>query len=152
MDGQVKQKALIAEDDRALADILRIALNRLGMDVTVAHDGHRALTLARNTAFDLIVTDYQMPKLDGEQLLREIRKGTVSSEACVILCSAKAYEIDSEQITKELRLSAIFYKPFSLSELSRFVRELQLCSPPKSAEHSNETEPAGVGSVGGNLS
>lgn len=152
MTVQAKSKALVAEDDRALADIIRMALDRTGLDVTVAHDGQRALALARTHVFDLIVTDYQMPRMDGEQLLREIRNGTPSSQAQVILCSAKSYEVDSEQLRKDLKLTTVLYKPFSLSELSLFVRNLQLGPCSKSTTTSNAFESPGVMPVGNTLS
>lgn len=119
----IKPKALVAEDDRALADIIRMALERAAYDVSVAHDGSRALGLAQATRFDLIASDYQMPLLNGEQLLRQIRESGPSSKATMVLCSAKAYELDSERLRQELDLAAVFYKPFSLNELVRSVGE-----------------------------
>jgi DNA-binding response OmpR family regulator len=147
MGGHYKHKALVAEDDRALADIIRLSLDRLGLDVSVAHDGQRALTLARDSAFDLIVTDYQMPKLDGEQLLREVRSGTASSHAQMILCSAKSYEIDCEQLKKDLDLVGIFFKPFSLNELKMLIQELRFCESAEPKASSNSTETANAAPV-----
>lgn len=112
-----KPKALVAEDDRALADIVRLALTRAGFDVTLAYDGHKAQKIAETVKFDIVVSDYQMPIVNGEQLLTSIRASTRSCHAKLILCSAKSYELDSERLRDELGLAAIFYKPFSLSEL-----------------------------------
>lgn len=118
-------KALVAEDDRALADIIRLALTRGGYQVTVAHDGKKALTLATNSKFDVVVSDYQMPLLNGEQLLSGIRAGGASQEALLFLCSAKSFELDSERIRKELGLSSVFFKPFSLGELVTTIKSHQ---------------------------
>jgi DNA-binding response OmpR family regulator len=112
-----KQTALIAEDDRALADIMRLALIKAGFDVTVAHHGNRALSLAKETSFDLIITDYQMPGLNGEQVLQEVRREGASKNAVMVLCSAKSYELDSERLRLDLDLAHVFYKPFSLAEI-----------------------------------
>ena len=120
------RKALVAEDDRALADIVRLALARSGYDVCVAHDGQKALQLARSKCFDLIVSDYQMPLLNGEQFLSGVRADGASQSAMLILCSAKAYELDSERLRDELDLWAVFYKPFSLSDL---VKTVDSCIP-----------------------
>ncbi len=114
---QKRPLALVAEDDRVLADILRLALVRAGLEVTVAHDGAKALGLAKNTAFDVIVSDFQMPRLNGQQFLSGVRAEGCSREAVLILCSAKAYELDSEKLRPELGLTEVFYKPFSLSDL-----------------------------------
>jgi DNA-binding response OmpR family regulator len=120
---QVRLKALVAEDDRALADIIRLALTRAGFDVSVAHDGQKAQQLAQSVQFDVVVSDYQMPIVNGEKLLASIRASSMSREALLILCSAKSYELNSERLRDELRLSAIFYKPFSLSEVVSVARQ-----------------------------
>ena len=114
---QAKLKALVAEDDRAFADIIRLALTRAGFEVAVAFDGQKAQQLAHSVQFDVVVSDYQMPIVNGENLLASIRASSLSREALLILCSAKSYELNSERLRDELGLSAIFYKPFSLSEL-----------------------------------
>ena len=114
---QVKLKALVAEDDRAFADIIRLALTRAGFEVSVAFDGQKAQQLAHSVQFNVVVSDYQMPIVNGENLLASIRATSLSREALLILCSAKSYELNSERLRDELGLSAIFYKPFSLSEL-----------------------------------
>lgn len=124
-----KLRVLVAEDDRALADILRIALSRLGWDVIVAHNGLAALRIAQASAFDAIVSDFQMPGLNGEQLLSAVRESGASREAVLILSSAKSYELDSERLRNELGLSAVFYKPFSLHELAAALRELLAAAP-----------------------
>ena len=118
--------ALVAEDDRALADILRLALSKAGYQVSVAHDGRKALQLAQASRFDVIVSDYQMPHLNGEQLLAAVRSAGASQRAVLLLCSAKTYELESERLRDELALAAVFYKPFSLHELIGVVREAHL--------------------------
>lgn len=123
MTDLITRRALVAEDDRALADIIRCALTRAGLEVSVAHDGLRALGLARHQRFDVIVSDYQMPKLDGESFLREVRKASASQEAQLFFCSAKAYELQSQEIAQDLGLAGVFFKPFSLSELATAVRQ-----------------------------
>ena len=112
-----KPLALVAEDDRALADILRLALEKAGYAVTVAHNGTRALDLASLKTFEVVVSDYQMPGLNGEQLLTALRENRACPNAALFLCSAKSYELDSERLRDSLGLSGVFYKPFSLTEL-----------------------------------
>src|SRR6056297_927872 len=126
----LQPKALVAEDDRALADIIRFALTRGGYDVSVFHDGERALQVGQAEAFDVVASDYQMPGLNGEQLLAGLRREGASRDALMILCSAKAYELDSERLREELDLAAVFYKPFSLHELLTLIRSRQPASPP----------------------
>ncbi len=120
-----RPRALVAEDDRALADVIRLALSRGGFDVTVAHDGNKALQLVRAGQFDVICSDYQMPGMNGEQLFAAVRKDNLSTDVMLILCSARSYELDSERLRAELGLGAVLYKPFSLAELVAVARSGQ---------------------------
>ena len=116
-----KPRALVVEDDRALADIIRLALARAGHEVTVAHDGLRGLHLAQQSQFEVIVSDFQMPGLNGEKFLAGVRASGESRDAILVLCSAKSYEINSERLRDELGLKAVFYKPFSLNEMVKAI-------------------------------
>jgi DNA-binding response OmpR family regulator len=122
-DGFRKPRALVAEDDAALADILRHALAGQGFEVSVVYDGNKARKLAQECCFDLVTCDYQLPGLNGEQILESIRAGGASKEALLILCSAKTYELDCERLQERLGLRAIFFKPFSIREVIGVARE-----------------------------
>lgn len=113
---------LVAEDDPALADVLRLAFDRGGFRVRVVRNGAEALEVARQTPFDVVCSDYQMPGLNGEQLLSGVRSAGASRDAVCVLCSAKSYELDCERLTEQLGLQAVFYKPFSLVEIVESVR------------------------------
>jgi CheY-like chemotaxis protein len=117
-----KPLALIAEDDRVLADVIRLAFVRAGFAVTVVTNGLKALQCAMAQEYDVIISDYQMPHLTGEQLLTQVRESGPSRQAVLLLCSAKAYELETEQLIDRLQLQGIFYKPFSLAEISTAAR------------------------------
>ena len=127
MSGQ--PRILIAEDNRVLADAIRFNLAEEGFDVTVATHGRRALKLAQAETFDLIISDYQMPGLSGEELLTAVRADSASRNAVCILCSAKGYELDSQRLTDELRLMRIVMKPFSPSELVELAHQALTSEP-----------------------
>jgi DNA-binding response OmpR family regulator len=116
-------KILLAEDNRVLADVLRFNLERAGYSVEVALDGRYALEICSQQPLDLVVTDYQMPGLDGEQLCRGIREGDFQSDVTIFLCSAKTYEIDTQRLQSELQIRRVFYKPFSPRAIVAAVRE-----------------------------
>jgi DNA-binding response OmpR family regulator len=124
VEHQLQRHVLIAEDDRAMADIIRLAFRRAGYEVSVCHDGAKALQTARNTKFDFIISDFQMPKLNGHDFLAGVRAEGLSSQAVLVLCSAKTYEIDSEDLRSKLDLAAVFYKPFSLNELVATIHDI----------------------------
>ncbi|MFQ5730795.1 MAG: response regulator transcription factor [Planctomycetaceae bacterium] len=114
-------KILIAEDDRVFAEIMRFNLDRAGFQVVVAHDGQVAVDHAAAEKFDLIISDFQMPRLCGEELCRGVRLGIVNLETPIIFCTAKGYEIDTARLGRELGICKFFLKPFSPTELVETV-------------------------------
>lgn len=67
------QRVLIVEDYDANRDVLTLQLNYLGQDVNAANNGREALDLLQQGGFDLVVTDCNMPVMDGYELTRCIR-------------------------------------------------------------------------------
>ncbi len=118
-------RILIAEDNRVLADVMRFNLEAEGFEVTIAHNGQKALGLAQAECFDLIISDYQMPGLSGEELLRGIRVDSVNTTAVCVLCSANGYELDEQQLKDELGLHSIVMKPFSPRELVALAQDIE---------------------------
>lgn len=117
MSSEKPFRILVAEDDRVFAEIIRFQLTHHGFDVTVVHDGEAGQNLARSQPFDLIVTDYQMPRKDGEFVCLGARSNPDNQRIPIFLCSAKGYEIDTERLRSELQVSEFFFKPFSPREL-----------------------------------
>src|SRR5215472_2832223 len=69
-----KGSVLVVDDDAAVADLVRRWLRRAGFDVSVSADGGAACETLAHRSFDAIVSDIQMPGLDGLQLLRGVRE------------------------------------------------------------------------------
>src|SRR5690606_14490927 len=61
------------DDSPSMRDMVCIALRSAGFDVTSANDGRQALELARQESFDLVLSDVNMPVMDGIQLIRALR-------------------------------------------------------------------------------
>jgi DNA-binding response OmpR family regulator len=106
-------KALIVDDDLALADVVSFTMRRAGYDVACAHDGQAALDMAESESPDLIILDLNLPKLDGLSVCRRIRK---ESEMPIIILSVRGEEDD---VVQGLELGADDYivKPFSPRQL-----------------------------------
>jgi len=109
-----RETVLVVEDDRALMVGLDLNLSAEGYRVLTAVDGARGLELATEERPDLIVLDLLLPKLDGHELLTELRRR--GFEMPVIILSARGEERDK---VKGLMLGADDYvtKPFGLAEL-----------------------------------
>jgi len=109
---------LIAEDEPDIAEIIEAYLERAGFRTIKASDGEMALILFRQLHPDLILLDIKMPKRDGIDVLREIRR---SSDTPVIMVTAMAEDIEK---ISALRLGADDYvlKPFNTLEVVERVK------------------------------
>ncbi|MGN6543516.1 MAG: response regulator [Aureliella sp.] len=125
-------RVLVAEDNYALANVLRFNLQRAGFSVTVANNGQLAMDLLAREAFDLLMTDFQMPGANGEQLCRAVRQDLQLDHLPIVMCSAKGFEVDIEALKRQYGISDFLYKPFSVQTIVHLVRKLldpkPLCS------------------------
>jgi CheY-like chemotaxis protein len=117
------KKVLVAEDNPALAGVVRFNLKRTGFDVTVARNGREALDMARGTPFDVVITDQQMPGMTGTELCAELRRREEYRTTPIIMLTAKGLELDIESLRQRLGVSAALPKPFSPAELVCLVEE-----------------------------
>jgi len=113
------ERILVVEDDAHIARGLERSLQFEGFSVRVAPDGQTGLDLALERTPDLVLLDVMLPRLNGFEVLRELRR--LSIEVPVIMLTAKGEELD---IVRGLDLGADDYmtKPFALSELMARVR------------------------------
>ena len=102
-------KALVVDDDLALADVVAFTFRRAGFDVIMAHDGFAAIERWKAESPDLIILDLNLPKLDGLSVCRQVRAQDTTP---IIILSVRGEEDD---IVKGLELGADDYvvKPFS---------------------------------------
>lgn len=137
-------RVLIVEDEKNLVDLLRRYLEREGFEIHEAFDGYAGLEAARRVEPDVVVLDWMLPKLDGMEVLRELRR---FSEAYVIMLTARAEEVD-----KIVGLSAgaddYLTKPFSPGELMARIRAMLRRSRgvPRGAQ-TKEVEPLKFGEL-----
>ncbi|MGH7201334.1 MAG: response regulator [Planctomycetaceae bacterium] len=110
---QARPHVLVAEDNPVMSNVLRFNLERGGFRVTVCGDGRAAADALLATQFDVVITDHQMPRMSGVELCRFVRADERHRETPLFLCSAKGLELEVTRLTDELRLTGIFYKPFS---------------------------------------
>ena len=118
------KRVLVAEDNVVLGDVLQFNLQRSGFAVTLARNGNDALRMAESHPFDILVTDYEMPGIDGEELCNRVRNVLKLDAIRIVMCSAKGLELDREEIMARLGIEAILYKPFSIRELTTLLESL----------------------------
>ncbi len=108
-------KALIVDDNIALARVTQFALTRVGFETRLAANGRQALEKATAEQFDIVISDQQMPEMTGLEFIRQMRTLPGYAETPVILLTAKGLELELPRIQQELDIDAVFPKPFSPS-------------------------------------
>ncbi len=114
------ENILVVEDEENLVEALRYNLVKEGYQVFVAHDGERGLTLAREIRPDLVLLDIILPKIDGMEVCRLLRRDT---QVPILMLTAKAEEID-RVVGLEVGADDYVTKPFSMRELLARIRSL----------------------------
>jgi len=112
-------RILVVEDEPAIAFGLKLDLETEGYDVETAADGEAGAKRARETEFDLILLDIMLPRKDGFEVCRELRRAGIT--ACIILLTAKAQEAE-KVMGLELGADDYITKPFSPRELRARIK------------------------------
>lgn len=111
-----KPVILVCDDERHLVSLVRYKLEQLGYEVIVAHDGERALLLSRERQPDLVISDYQMPRMDGLQFARALEQDGRTAGTPVILVSGRGFTLSPTDLAGT-GVRQILPKPFSPKEL-----------------------------------
>jgi len=107
------KKALIIEDDGNIAELLRLYLEKIGIDTETASDGGTGVKLAKDGNFDIILLDIMLPVKDGWRVCKEIRK---TQNTPIIMLTAKGETVDKVQ-GLEMGADDYITKPFEMKEL-----------------------------------
>jgi two-component system, OmpR family, phosphate regulon response regulator PhoB len=124
---------LIVEDEAALADLLKYNLEKEGYRVSVANDGEEALVVADESAPDLVVLDWMLPKAPGIEVCRRLRARQDTRNTPIVMLTARTEEGDR---IRGLDVGADDYltKPFSMNELLARLRAVMRRIRPGLAE------------------
>ena len=112
------KKILVVDDEKPISDIVKFNLTKEGYEVFTAYDGEEALEKVEEVNPDLIILDLMLPKKDGLEVAREVRK---THEMPIIMVTAKDSEID-KVLGLELGADDYVTKPFSNRELVARVK------------------------------
>ncbi|MDE5462907.1 response regulator transcription factor [Bradyrhizobium sp. CSS354] len=123
-------RILIVDDEGHIREVIRVALEKAGMDVIEARDGKEALSRFAADKPDLIVLDIGMPEFDGLDVCREVRK---SSDVPILFLSARDEEID-RILGLEIGGDDYVTKPFSPRELVARVNVILRRLGPRNGE------------------
>ena len=134
-------KILIVDDEPAIVNMLAYNLKRANYEVLIARDGEEALVQARREQPDLIILDLMLPRLDGLEVCRALRR---ERDLPIIMLTARDAEVD-RVVGLELGADDYVVKPFSVRELMARVKNVLRRTTPQPA--ATATEPIRVGAL-----
>jgi two-component system response regulator PilR (NtrC family) len=114
------EKILIVEDEKNMNEVLKILLEGEGYDVTSAFDGYEGSEIIKKDIFDLVITDINMPGMDGFDILRIVKE--LSPDTIVVMITAFG---TTESAIEAMKLGAYDYidKPFKIDEIRLIVKK-----------------------------
>jgi DNA-binding response OmpR family regulator len=136
-------KILIVDDEPSIIDLLSYNLKRANYEVVVARDGEEALAQARLERPDLVILDLMLPRLDGLEVCRALRR---ERDVPVIMLTALDDEVD-RVVGLELGADDYVVKPFSVRELMARVKNVLRRTAPRSPATGDDTVRVGALSV-----
>jgi two-component system chemotaxis response regulator CheY len=114
---------LTVDDSMSVRMAIRIALCGAGHQVTEAVDGQDGLAKASSTRFDMIITDLNMPNMNGLEMIREIRQLPVQSGTPIIFLTTESDEAMKQQ-AKSAGATGWLVKPFVAENLLKVTRKV----------------------------
>ncbi len=127
------RRILVVEDSGAMRALIGAALEELGenLEIDEAESGFAALRLLPRQSYDLIVTDINMPDINGLELVSFVKKDPRYRSTKLLIVSTEGSERDRDKALA-LGASAYLVKPFAADELRRLVRGLLPARPSRS--------------------
>ena len=116
-------KILIVDDEQDIVELLSYNLEKEGFSIVKAYDGEAALGLVLSEKPDLMILDLMLPKMNGLDVCKAIRRNPKTATLPIIMLTAKGEEID-KIIGLEIGADDYITKPFSIKELIARVRAI----------------------------
>ncbi len=110
----MKSRILVVDDEESIREFLDIMLKKEGYEITVAEDGQRALEIIKKKSFDMVISDLQMPNMNGVELLKEVK--SIHPDLVFMIITAFG---TTESAVEAMKLGAYDYitKPFKIDEV-----------------------------------
>ena len=128
------KKVLVVDDEKLIVKGIRFSLLQEGMEVDCAYDGEEALELAKNGAYDLILLDVMLPKMDGFEVCQQIRD---FSDVPILMLTAKGDDMD-KILGLEYGADDYITKPFNILEVKARIRAIMRRTDKKGKEKVQE--------------
>lgn len=127
------KKVLVVDDEKLIVKGIRFSLEQDGMEVDCAYDGEEALALAKANAYDMILLDIMLPKMDGFEVCQAIRE---FSDMPIVMLTAKGDDMD-KILGLEYGADDYITKPFNILEVKARIKAImrRTSASPKKAEN-----------------
>lgn len=106
-------RVLLCDDEVPILRAAEFKIRKAGHDVRIASDGEEAWSLIQEEMPDILVTDCQMPRLDGLGLVRRLRDCDATRHLPVLMLTAKGLELDAAELARRWNVLELIGKPFS---------------------------------------
>ena len=117
----MKKKILVVDDEESLLKMMLHRLNKSGYEAFGAADGEEALDLARQRTPDLIVLDVFLPKMNGDEVAKILKRDSLLASVPILLISAAVETL--EERTRSSGADGYLFKPFETQEFLGMIKE-----------------------------
>ncbi len=124
--GRKIPRILVVDDTKAIRDVLSKILAFMGYEVVVASSGNEGLNRFLKSSFELVLTDFNMPGIDGCTLALRIKDKSPNTP--VVLITGSEEEIVMERL-KGCRVDCVMFKPFQLEDIEEMVQRMIVEKP-----------------------
>ena len=116
----MKQKILIAEDDRAIVEVIKIILQEAEYQTLTLEDGKNVVSTVQSEKPDLILLDIWLSGEDGGEIAKKLKNEAETKDIPIIMISANN---ETEKIAKDAGADGFLKKPFDINDLLRVVED-----------------------------
>jgi CheY-like chemotaxis protein len=108
------EKILVVDDERGIRYLLSDVLSDAGFEVSIAKDGQESLDQLKENRFDLVITDINMPRLDGIEMLKRMKLAGRKEKVIIMTANLLDLEFEESEVPHVVRK---FQKPFIIESL-----------------------------------
>jgi two-component system chemotaxis response regulator CheY len=112
---------LIVDDSETVRQVLLMTLSNSGFNVVEAEDGHNALNKLAHHSVDMLITDLNMPNMDGLELIRQVRQAGAHRFTPIVMLTTESSE-EKKLAGREAGASGWIVKPFKPEQLLKVVK------------------------------
>jgi DNA-binding response OmpR family regulator len=118
------ENILIAEDEPHVARLLRLSLEREGYKIDVVHNGLQAFETINKSYPDLLITDINMPKMDGEELCKALTQSCPDRKFPIVVLSSRT-EVEHREWSQNMENTMFIEKPVSIRKLMKYIHSVE---------------------------